>query len=386
MNRKLSALLLVLLTASCSSAAVSPEIAAQDPRIAPYIEFTRQNGASLLPGRYMHTQEIAQLGSTQKILAPTPLIFEVESLNPEENTYSVNADVWGEDLTPLYMALDFSGAVPMLRTYEMQNEGQYEAMGEDFAVVISDGTKHIWLLASPATGELNYLYPLTADWFPEGWYAGSWKRSDGAEYTFSEDGTASMNGQVIGKFIVSDNRIVLTRTDGEKEALYAARNPDDGNLVITFTNDDELTAGVFTRSQAPAKKPAPTFAPAKPKTPAPTFTPPQPKTEPSSTTQMPTQFPKMPDVKMPEPPAPKIDGVWGAYVNGQQWVVQYQGGQYFGWINGQPSEMGVVSLKGSTLTGRNNNGVNFTAEVELDGETLTLTFPNGNVIQYQKLQ
>ena len=96
----------------------------------------------------------------------------------------------------------------------------------------------------------------------------------------------------------------------------------------------------------------------------------------------------MPDVKMPEPPGPNIDGVWGAYVNGQQWITQYQGNQYYGWINGQPTEMGIFTLKGNTMTGQNNNGVHFTTEIELDdsGQFLTLKFQNGNSITYQKLQ
>ncbi|MBQ7544691.1 MAG: hypothetical protein IJT02_07080 [Synergistaceae bacterium] len=374
MNRKLFALLLVLLTASCACGAVSPELAASDPRIAPYIDFTKKNGASLLPGRYMHTKELPQLSGGEKILAPTNFIVEIAPmviLNPQQRTFSVNADLWGADeMASMYMLLDFTGTVPILRTYASDEDGEYESIAEDFAVAVSDGQKHIWCLGSTDTGEIRYMYPLNDTWFPAGWYRGTWKAADGTNYTFSDDGQAKMNGQAIGKFIVSDNRIVITRNNGRKELLCAAPNLDDGSLVITFMNGGEMIAGVFTHPAEPS-------APAMPSTP---------QTSPSSTQQMPTQFPKMPDVKMPEPPRPNIDGVWGAYVNGQQWVVQYQGNQYYGWINGQPSEMGIISFNGNTMTGQNNRGESFSATIQLDGNTLILTFPNGNAIQYQKLQ
>ena len=393
MNRKLFALLLVLLTATSAFGAIAPELAASDPRIGPYIDFTKQNGASLLPGRYMNTEELDQIGAAQKIIAPTNLVLEIAemaALNPQQKTYSVNMDVWGDDeMTPMYMLLDFSGAVPVLKTYAADDDGQYEVIAEAYAVVLNDSVKRIWCLASTETGEVSYMCPLDSAWFPEGWYRGSWKSSDGTTCTFSDNGQASINGQVLGKFIVSDNRIVITRSDRSRQLICGWWNPDTSRLVLTFMdddNDDELNAAAFTRQAEKAT--APVFPPAKPKASSPVF-PPAKKTAPAeqpSAPQMPTEFPKMPEVKMPEPPRPNIDGVWGAYVNGQQWVVQYQGNQYYGWINGQPSEMGIISFSGNTMTGQNNKGESFSATVQLEGNTLTLTFPNGNAIQYQKLQ
>ena len=282
----------------------------------------------------------------------------------------------------MYMALDFSGAVPILRTYAAdEDSGEYELLTEDYAVVLSEGRKHLWCLGSTETGEIRYMYPLNEEWFPADWYAGTWKTQSGTTYSFS-DGQAKMNGQDYGKLLVSDNRLVITRNDGSKEVLYAAKNAETDSLVLTFSTGEELTAEILTRS---AEKPkAPSFPPAKPKTkPMPPFSAPKPQTE-----QMPSQFPEMPKVNMPKPQTLNLDGVWGAYVNNQQWVIQYKGSQYFGWINGQPSEMGVFQLDGNTISGTNNNGVNFTAELELDpsGQSLTMTFQNGNSITYQRLQ
>lgn len=378
MNRKFLALLLVLLAASCAHADITPEQAAADSRIGPYIDYTVQNGQALLPGRYMFAQETDQLGAAQKIVAPASLIVEIATmaaLNPKQITYSVNADLWGEDsMTSMYMLLDFTGKVPVLKTYAEDENGQYEVITEDFAVVLADSAKRIWCLASVQTGEVRYMCPLGGAWFPEGWYVGNWKAQDGSSYSFSSDGQVSVNGQSAGKFIVSDNRIVITRKNGSKEIIYAWWNPDTERLVLTFTRNGTLIAGAFTRAaEQPEPKKQETVPAFPPATPNP---------------QMPTQFPKMPDVKMPEPPGPNIEGVWGAYVNGQQWITQYQGNQYYGWINGQPSEMGIITLKGNTMTGQNNKGVHFTAEIELDdsGQILTLKFPNGNAITYQKLQ
>ena len=373
-KRIITALMLLALMASGALAAISPQQALSDQRIAPYILSTKQNGAGLLPGRYMHTKELTQRTGGDKILAPTNLIVEINSLNPEQNTYSANADLWGNDeLFPMYMALDVSGQVPILRTYMQDEEsGEYEVIAEDYAVVMSDGEKHIWLLGSTETGEIRYMYPLDASFFPDGWYSGTWKGTSGTSYTFADNGQVKINGQTVGKYLESDNRIIITRNDGTKQPLYAALNPDNNALVITFLTDDSMTAEIFTRS---AERPsAPLFPPAKPKTQ-------------TQNPEMPSEFPDMPNVAMPKPPV-NIDGVWGAYVNNQQLVMQFKGNQYFGWINGQPSEMGIIRIEGSTATGTNNHGVNFTTELELDdsGQTLTMTFQDGNSITYQRLQ
>ena len=382
--KKLLVVLLVLVAASSAFGAVSQELAASDPRISPYIDFTKQNGARLLPGRYMHAKELPQASGGQKAVSPTTLNMEIASLDPEQLTYSVNADLWGQDLMPMYMALDFSQTVPLLRTYALENEGQYELIAEDFAVVMSDGKKHLWLIGSTETGEIRFMYPLTENWFPANWYTGSWKAPSGTTYSFA-DGTASINGQNVGKFIVSDNRIVITRADGSKQVFYAMLNTDTDNLVMTSAKGEELTAEILSRSSEQTKPAAPAFPTTKP---APKFTPPQPTAPAPESPQRPSGFPEMPDVQMPDPPAPSLEGVWGAYVNGQQWVIQYQGNNYYGWINGQPSEMGIVQFDGKVVTGRNNAGTTFMAEVQFgnNGQTMTMTFANGNTITYQKLQ
>ena len=151
-----------------------------------------------------------------------------------------------------------------------------------------------------------------------------------------------------------------------------------------------MTAGTFTRAAAPAKKTTPDPAtifkrPSKSEPQVPSTQ--VPSTQ-STSPQMPSEFPEMPNVQMPKPPALNIDGVWGAYYNGQQLITQFKGNQYFGWINNQPSEMGMIQIEGNVITGKNNKGVEFTATLELsdDGKSLTMTFINGNTLNYQRLQ
>lgn len=95
----------------------------------------------------------------------------------------------------------------------------------------------------------------------------------------------------------------------------------------------------------------------------------------------------MPKVNMP---ARNIDitGVWGAYVEGKQVILQYQGNNYFGWINGVPSEMGIFTINGNKITGTSSKGEKFTNEIDIDdsSEFLDMTYTNGLTVRYQKLR
>ncbi len=394
MNRKIFAVLLVLvLWASCSYGAITPEQALSDPRVGPFVDFTRENGADLLPGRYIHTKELEQRGGGQKILAPTNLIVEIAAYGSEENAYTAVIDAYGQERpAEVYMALDFSGPVPILRTFA-DDDNDYNTLAEDYAVVGAAAPQNIWCLGSTETGEVRFMYPMNATFFPEDWYEGSWKCKDGTNYTFSPDGQAISDGQTLGDYTVSDNRIIITNRDGTKHVLFAAWNPTNDVLVLTFP--DEETAGVFTRytpeepsrpsrprspsSQRRTAKPAPKTMPSTP----PATLPPKPQGP-----NMPQEFPEMPNVSLPEPPAVNIDGVWGAYVGSKQRIAQYKDGQYFVWVDGKPSEMGTFEIHGYTLTAKSSKDETFTAEVELseDGKTMTLTLPDKTSTEYQKLQ
>ena len=379
--RKILAALILVLYASCSFAEVTPKQVLADPRFSPLVEITRKQGAEYLPGRYVVTMETPSRTGGQKILAPTPMILDIEEPDPLTKTYSFHADIYGERQTDGYMFLDTEAEAPTLFSYTKNEDGKYEMTGRSYVGLSIYGNDHSWLTGAVSDGSINILIPASDVYFPEGWYLGSWKCEDGTQFTFDGD-KMSANGQEIGTFTVDESRITVTAPDGSKDTVYAIWNPYRNILVMTFTsgpNGMGTNAGVFERMTEAPK-------PAAPK-PEPTPQTETPKTESESAPKMPTEFPPMPNVSLP-PQNLNIDGVWGAYYNGRQFITQYQGNNYYGWIDGQPSEMGVISIKGKTITGTNNQGVDFTAELELDetGKFLDMIFPNGNVIHYQKLQ
>lgn len=412
--RKIFAALILVLYASCSFAEITPKQVLSDPRFYPLVETTKKHGRENLPGRYVVAMELPSRTGDLPILAPTQMIIEIEQPEPGVQVYTFHYDIHGGKKAEGYMILDTKEEAPVLSSFTKTESGDYELSGKSYAGLSLGVNDKSWLTAAVSDGSVNILIPISNIYFPEGWYLGAWKCSDGTQFTFDGDKMYS-NGQEIGTFTVEDNRITVTASDGSKDTVYAIWNPYKELLVMTFSsgpNGMGTNAGVFTRmndSEKPETTPAstepnrqPGTESAKtestaqnltPKNEPPTQSPIRQnktgshKTEPTPAPKMPTEFPPMPKVNMP-PQNIDITGVWGAYVNGQQWIIQYQGNNYYGWINGQPSEMGIFTVKGKTITGSNNHGVTFTAELELDddGDELDMTFENGNTIRYQKLQ
>lgn len=372
----LAALLLAVMAASCSFAEVTTLQILQDVRFSPHIPATKLNGPSLLPGRYIVAENIASRTGSQPIIAPAKTILEIGQFSAETNTYPFHLDVHGKGKLDGRVVLDIQPEAPVLKFYTVGKSGQYEPSTSVYAVVMQQGRDHAWLTGAVSDGEMSFLFPLSDINFPEGWYLGEWKCEDGSQLTL-EGNRISSNGHEIGTFTVEDDRITVTAQDGSTDTIYAMRNPVSGTLIMTFTsgpNGMGMNAGSFVNMSTTPK-------PAAPKTPVT----PEPESKPAP--QMPTEFPPLPNVKMP-PQSLNINGVWGAYYDGHQLITQFQGDNYYGWIDGQPSEMGIIRVEGNTITGSNNKGVDFTAELELDasGKFLDMKFPNGNVIHYQRLQ
>ena len=84
-----------------------------------------------------------------------------------------------------------------------------------------------------------------------------------------------------------------------------------------------------------------------------------------------------------------IYGRWESIVNNQKWVMIYdKNNNYRGWIDGSPTESGVFLLNGNILSGRNDLGEEFTAEIEFSqgGNILVMRFPDGSIINYSRVQ
>ena len=373
-TRKIFSALILVLYASCSFAEVTPQQVLRDPRFSPLVRVTKEKGAESLPGRYICAVEIPSRTGSQKILAPTSSVIEIGKFSAELNAYPFHLDIHGEKQTDGYMTLDTEKEAPLLLSYIKNQSGQYELTGRSYAV-LSDGDNS-WLTGTVSDGMLNMLIPIGRMYYPEGWYLGAWKCEDGTQFTF-DGGKMYSNGHEIGTFTVEDNRITVTAPDGSKDTVYAIWNPFKQILVITFNsgpNGMGTNAGVFEKMK---EAPKPVTTP-KPETP---------KTESKPAPEMPTEFPPMPEVNMP-PQNLNINGVWGAYVEDKQVILQCQGNNYYSWINGTPWEMGTFTVKGSTITGSSSNGEKFTNKIELDssGEFLDMTYENGKTVRYMKLK
>ena len=369
-----AAILLAVMAASGSFADVTPKQVLRDPRFYPHVEATREKGADFLPGRYVCTKELPSRTDGQEILAPTNTIIEIGKFDSTINAYPFISDTHGGKQSEGRITLDTESEAPVLTYYTKNDAGEYEIAGKSYAALTLSESDYGWLTGRVSDGEITCLIPANEVYYPEGWYLGAWKCRDGTQFTF-EGNKASSGGHEVGTFTVSDNRITVTASDGSSDTIYALWNPYRNVLVMTFTSGPDgmgMNAGSFERMEISPKPVPETEAEHEPK---------------PSEPQMPEEFPPMPDVKMP-PQDINIDGVWGAYYDGHQLITQFQGSNYYGWIDGQPSEMGIIRVEGSTITGSNNKGVDFTAELELDGtgKLLSKKFPNGNVIHYQRLQ
>ena len=340
-------LVIIIFSASIAFADITPDQAKSDQRFGPYVEFTKTNGAKLLTGRYAEAREFPRMTGGEKILAPSNLVLEIHSFSMTNASYSGNMNVYGQNSNPVSITLDTSGEVPILKIATAEGS----TLTEDFAVVISDGNKHLWCLGSVKTGEVRYLYPLKNDWFPSNWYKGAWQSADGKNLIF-EDSRYYINNNLSGTFTAADDRIIINLLDGRKGVIFAMLNQETNSLVVTFTKDlegvDEFQAEIYNRKNT--LPPTPAHAPAQ---------------------------------------SINIYGKWSAIVDNSQWVLQYdQDNNYYGWINGIQAETGVYQLNGNTLTGRSNQGVEFTANIDItqSGNILIMTFPNGNKIMYQRMQ
>lgn len=399
--RKIFAALILVFYAQCSSAEVTPKQVLSDPRFYPLVETTKKHGRENLPGRYVVTMELPSRTGGPLILAPTQMIIEIEQPESGVQVYTFHYDIHGGKKAEGYMILDTKAEAPVLSSFTKTESGDYELSGMSYAGLSLSENDKSWLTGAVSDGSINILIPISNIYFPEGWYLGAWKCADGTQFTFDGSKMYS-NGHEIGTFTAEDNRITVTASDGSKDTVYAIWNPYKEILVMTFSsgpNGMGMNAGVFTRmndSEKPETNRQPRIESHKTESMTQISTP-QNETETpkmnrpikseTPAPKMPAEFPPMPNVNMP-PQNLDITGVWGAYVNGQQWILQYQGNNYFGWINGVPSEMGIFTVKGKTITGSNNHGVTFTAELELndDGDELDMTFENGSTIHYQKLQ
>lgn len=356
---------LCLSTAFAATGNIKTEQGSVETLINPFIDITRQQGLSRLAGRYAHAKAIPSRAGGGSIMAPTSLIMQINT----DGTGTV--DIAGDAPVPIQVTLNVQASVPTLTTAYANEPG--ESPMTDYAVLVPQGSRSMWRLLGTSSGNLRHMVPLTGDWFPAGYLEGAWQGDDGSQIVF-QNGQLSSNGQPLGTYTTSDNRVYVTMTNGGSDLLFTAYDPDAGLLVLTFNgaepqNWNAMTYRRASQQTAPQPLPQPT---------------PQPQPAPQPMPQ-PQPFPPLP--VPPQQPQISLDGVWGAVLpNGVQAVIQIQGNQYWGWLNGMPSESGVFQIQGNVMRGQTSTGTMFQNQFQCDGRTLTMAFQNGSVVVYQRMR
>ena len=253
MNAKkfFTATLFILLFAAAAHAKLTEQEALNDNHIGPFVEITKQQGASLLPGRYAHIKgTLSRLHPEDKmIIAASSLVIEIGKFDKKNKFFPVTLDFYGQKLIKGYAKLDTSGAVPILRIYDSSKK--HKLITEDYAVIQPEAeNQYFWFLGSTENGDIHSILPLNEYWFPKNWHLGKWIAADESEVEFDADGVVYTGRKVFGTYTISDNRILVKTPENEEDAAFCAYNSDEDFLVITFTsgpNGMGENAAVFNR-------------------------------------------------------------------------------------------------------------------------------------------
>ena len=360
------------------SALTKSEQGGAESLINPFIDITRQQGASRLAGRYAHAKAIPSRAGGGTIIAPTSLIMTIG----QDGAGTMDA---AGETTPIRVTLNTQASTPTLTTAYADDPSE-EPM-TDYAVLVPQGSRFLWRLVSTSSGNVRHMIPLTGEWFPAGYLEGSWQGDDGSQIAF-QNGEIIVNGQALGSYTASDNRLSVTLSNGQRDLLFTAYDPDEGLLILTFNGSDPQNWNAMTYRRAQPAPQTPQY-PQTPQQPQYPQTPQQPQYP-----QQPQQpqypqgtqpFPQFPGA--PQQPQISLDGVWGTVLpNGVQLVMQIQGSQYWMWANGQPSESGMFQIQGNMLMGRTSTGAPFQNQFQCDGRTLIMKDPRGFSITYQRMQ
>ena len=84
-----------------------------------------------------------------------------------------------------------------------------------------------------------------------------------------------------------------------------------------------------------------------------------------------------------------LNGVWGAYINCQQIVMQIQGNQYQMWMNGMPYQTGLFQIQGNILQGQTSMGEFFSHYLLVNPNGMEFMLTNmqtGIAVVYQRMQ
>ncbi|MDR1732401.1 MAG: hypothetical protein LBR61_09960 [Synergistaceae bacterium] len=329
-----------------------------NPNITPWLEVTNREGLAKLPGRYAVAAGVPRRDDETLIIAPTGSVLEIKLgpyPNGGENLIAIQQTPGEEDMT-FYLNWEQEG-VPFLSRFQWNDSWKgFSLADRNFAVLVTDETGYVWKMFDAFNLSPVVLVPISDQLFSARVLEGTWTGKDNSSFIFSGgrfEYRSATGKNLAGRYAVRDSLVMVT-PDGQQSALPGfAFIPEGDSLVLTFLDSGKSMIYDRAEQQKPVIRPRPSA-------------PPQP----------------------PVPQQVSLDGVWGAMVNGQQWVMQYQGNRYQGWINGMPAEAGIFQIQGNMMVGQTTTGMAFSNFFQMapDGSMFQITAPNGFSIVYQRMQ
>jgi len=327
-----------------------------NPHIAAHIDATHREGWNKLLGRYAVMGAVPRSDSGEVIMAPVGSFVEIKKgalPNGTEALVAVQRVLEELELTT-YVNWQMEGLPLVSRYLYDEEEGKLLLVERDFALLVLDGDSYFWRMNNAQHYTPFMLVPLDNPAFSQEYLTGTWDGEDGSGLVF-ENGQGSYlspeaGRSASGSCAVSGNMAVIAPSGQQPLTLFFIFHNQD---VMFATLKDTQTVMLYNRRQTPSTPPIVT-----------------------------------PQQEM------SLDGMWGAMVNGQQWVMQIQlnpyqqAYQYQGWINGMPSEAGMFQIQGNTMYGQTTTGATYTNTFQWDpsGMAFSITGQNGFSITYQRMQ
>ncbi|GAB1428310.1 hypothetical protein MASR2M17_17400 [Aminivibrio sp.] len=339
--------------------------------IEPFLDATRRFGAAKLPGRYTSFIGIPQRNNQGMIMAPAGTLIEIKATG-EPDVFTTVLDVYNEKPVTMSLLWEPRG-LPHFTAYMKNEQGEgYTPVERRFALLQSDEKTHAWTTLDAYTLDKMVLVPLDELNFPTGFMNGSWTGNDGSSLEFGQGSAVYVSekgARTEGKSAVKNNFFAITPASGTPLGFFFGYNPEQNIMVATFP--DEGTAVIYNRKgQAPAVVPQPQPMPQQPQYP-----------------QQPQPMPQQPQYPQQKPVG--LNGVWGAYINCQQIVMQIQGNQYQMWMNGMPYQTGLFQIQGNILQGQTSMGEFFSHYLLVNPNGMEFMLTNmqtGIAVVYQRMQ
>ena len=278
----------------------APVLVKANPLLSPYVKATQEKGGQYFPGRYALIGAIPRDYGKGFVMASSGEVVEIkQGTFPKGGSgFLFVRKAFDLKEESAYVNIQTRG-LPFFSIYDYV-DGRYVLMQRMVSVLVEDGASYFWRLVDLSDGSQMLLVPLNEVWFPANFIQGVWLGEDGSKLTFKGDRAEYVvgNDRAEGRFLLSDNLVKVT-LDGIPDPLWLSLCCDVPNKTLTVTVKATGMAMVFKREQTPQQPPVQ-----------------QPQQLPMP--QQPT-MPQQPPIQ-PMPRQPSLDGVWGAVVNGVQFV------------------------------------------------------------------